>query len=121
MKDDPAAVDAYLRALPAEARAALSDLRTRIRALAPGAIERISYRVPAFFHDGALVSYGATPGFCSLYVQSPPLVARLADELVGCTVKGATIHFSPDAPLPDAVLVAVVRGRLAENAARRAT
>jgi uncharacterized protein YdhG (YjbR/CyaY superfamily) len=119
MKDDPAAVDAYLQALPANARAALAELRTRIRALAPDATERIAYQVPAFFHDGALVSYGARPGFCSLYVQSPTLVARLAEELAGCTVTGATIHFTPDAPLPDAALTAVVRGRLAENAARR--
>ena len=121
MKDDPAAVDAYLDALPPDARTALTELRARIRALAPDATERIAYQVPAFFHDGALVSYGARPGFCSLFVQSPALVARLVDELAGCTVKGATIHFAPDAPLPDAVLAGVVRGRLAENAARRAS
>lgn len=111
-------VDAYLAALPEDARAALGDLRARIRAIAPNASERVSYRVPGFFHDGALVSYDARPTFCSFYVQSPELVRALADELSGLDVRGATIRFAPDRPLPDRVVELVVRGRLAENADR---
>ena len=113
-------VDAYLATLPDDARAALTDLRARIRALAPDATERIAYQVPAFFHGGALVSYGARPGFCSLFVQSPDLVRRLADQLTDVEVRGATIRFAPDRPLPDRVVELVVRGRLEENAARQA-
>jgi uncharacterized protein YdhG (YjbR/CyaY superfamily) len=111
-------VDAYLAALPDDARAALSDLRARIRAIAPNASERVSYKVPAFFHDGALVSYNARPTFCSFYVQSPELVRALADELAGLDVRGSTIRFSPERPLPDRVVELVVRGRLEENADR---
>ena len=112
-------VDAYLATLPDDARAALSDLRARIRVLVPDATERIAYQVPAFFHDGALVSYGARPAFCSLFVQSPDLVRRLADQLADVEVRGATIRFAPGRPVPDDVLELVVHGRLAENAARR--
>jgi len=119
MSDGEAEVDAYLAALADDAaRRALSDLRARIRTLVPDATERIAYQVPAFFQDGALVSYGARPKHCSLFVQSPALVARLADQLAECDVKGATIHFTPERPLSDRVLELVVRERLAENAAR---
>ena len=119
MSDGEAEVDAYLAALADDAaRRALSDLRARIRALVPDATERIAYQVPAFFQDGALVPYGARPKHCSLFVQSPALVARLAEQLAECDVKGATIHFTPERPLSDRVLELVVRERLAENAAR---
>lgn len=112
-------VDAYLDALPEDARNALDGLRARIRALVPDATERIAYQVPAFVHDGPLVSYGARPDFCSFFVQSPDLVRRLADQLSDVDVRGATIRFTPDRPLPDRVIEIVVRGRLEENAARR--
>lgn len=111
-------VDAYLAALPDDARAALKDLRARIRAIAPNAREKISYRVPSFFHDGALVAYGARPAFCSFFVQSPDLVRALGDQLAGVDVQGATIRFTPDRPIPDHIVELVVRGRLEENADR---
>src|SRR5665647_2489432 len=119
MSDGEAGVDPYLAVLADDAaRRALSDLRARIGALVPDATDRIAYQVPAFFQGGALVSYGARPKHCSLFVQSPALVARLADQLAECDVQGATIHFTPERPLSDRVLELVVRERLAENAAR---
>jgi uncharacterized protein YdhG (YjbR/CyaY superfamily) len=119
-RDDPAAVEAYLAALPDDdVRRALTDLRARIRAVVPDATERIAYQVPAFFQAGPLVSYAAMTHHCSLLVQSPPLVARLAPQLTGVKVKGATLHFQPDEPLPDGVVELVVRERLAENLARK--
>lgn len=116
--DGPAEVDAYLETVPDDARAALTDLRALIRGLAPDATERIAYGVPAFFRNGALVSYAARPRHCSLYVQSPGLVRRLAGQLAEVQVSGATIHFTPEEPLPRHVVELVIRERLAENAAR---
>ena len=118
--DGSAEVDAYLETVPDDARAALTELRAAIREVAPDATERVSYGVPAFFRDGALVSYAARPRHCSLYVQSPGVVRRLAEQLAEVRVSGATIHFTPDAPLPRRVIELVVRERLAENAARTA-
>ena len=58
-RDDPAAaaaattqIDAYLAMLPEDQRAALKSLRGAIAAVAPEAVEAISYGVPAFRYHG---------------------------------------------------------------------
>ena len=107
-------VDAYLETVPDDARAILTELRATVRALVPDATERVSYGVPTFFRNGALVSYAAQARHCSLYVQSPGLVRRLAAQLAGVGVAGATIHFTPESPLPRHIVELVVRERLAE-------
>lgn len=113
----PEEVDAYLAEMPADIRAALEQLRAVIRAAAPEATERVSYKVAVFRQQGSLVGFGAPPSkrHCSLFVMSPPLMARMKDELAGYEVSGATIHFQPDEPLPAALVTRLVRARIAEN------
>jgi uncharacterized protein YdhG (YjbR/CyaY superfamily) len=120
-KSRPEEVDAYLAEMPAEIRAALEQLRTVIRAAAPDATERVSYTVAVFRQDGSLVGFGAPPSksHCSLFLMSPPLVARMKEELAGYEVSGATIHFQPDKPLPPSLVTRLVRTRIEENAAAR--
>jgi uncharacterized protein YdhG (YjbR/CyaY superfamily) len=65
-------VDAFLAALPVEARTALRRLREVIASAAPEAVEAIAYGVPAFKYRGRpLVSFGAGKGHCAFYVQVP--------------------------------------------------
>jgi uncharacterized protein YdhG (YjbR/CyaY superfamily) len=80
-RSEPTEIDAFLNALPADQRAALQGLRAAIRALVPDATEAISYGVPTFFHEGALLAYGAAKAHCSLYVMRPRLLAALKDEI----------------------------------------
>ncbi len=115
----PADVDAYLANQPEDVRRALQDLRELIRSIAPEARELISYQVPTFAQDGMLVGYGAATKHCSLFTMSPPLVRRLSEQLRGVTVSGATLHFTPDEPLPADVVRLVVTERIQENAARK--
>jgi len=120
----PEEVDAYLADMPPDIRAALEQLREVIRAAAPEATERVSYKVAVFRHQGSLVGFGAPPSkrHCSLFVMSPPLVARMKDELAGYKVSGATIHFQPDEPLPRALVTRLVKARIEENeTAKQAT
>jgi uncharacterized protein YdhG (YjbR/CyaY superfamily) len=123
-KSRPEEVDAYLAEMPPDIRAALEQLREVIRAAAPEATERVSYGVAVFRHQGSLVGFGAPPSksHCSLFVMSPPLVARMKDELAGYKVSGATVHFQPDEPLPRALVTRLVKARIEENeTARQAT
>lgn len=124
MTDDktgtPATVDEYLERLPADDRAALEDLRRKIRAAAPEAEETIAYQIPYYKERGSgLVSFGAAKKHCSLYVMSPDLVASLADELAPYEVAGATIRFKTDRPLPADLVRRLVHARIEENAAAR--
>ena len=110
----PASHDAYLAALPEAQRAALSDLRARIGALMPRAEECISYALPAWREGKVLLGYGAQKAHLALYTFSGALTGTLAAELAHLDHSRAAIRFTPDEPLPDALLARIVAVRRAE-------
>jgi uncharacterized protein YdhG (YjbR/CyaY superfamily) len=106
-------VDAYLRALPADQRTALEALRTAIRAACPDALEGIAYGMPAFKYMGKpLVYIGAAKAHLGLYGSNARFLSKA--ELQGLDHSKGTIRFTPDAPLPAALVAKVVRSRMAE-------
>jgi uncharacterized protein YdhG (YjbR/CyaY superfamily) len=116
-------VDGYLSALPEEVRIALEKLRKIIKAAAPGTTEVISYRIPVFNYQGrSLVGFGATKNHWSFFTMSSNMILKLArmraGELKGYEVSGATIHFTPDKPLPPTLVTKLVKERIAENEKR---
>jgi uncharacterized protein YdhG (YjbR/CyaY superfamily) len=115
----PAGVESYLAGVPPEYRAALQRLRRTIRAAAPKAEELLSYKMPAFRQDGMLVYYGAFSDHCSLFVGSAETRRKFAAEFRPFESGKGTLRFTPDHPLPTALVTRIVRQRLAENAARR--
>jgi uncharacterized protein YdhG (YjbR/CyaY superfamily) len=113
-------IDAYLARLPEDQRAALERLRRSIRAAAPRAEEGLSYGLPAFRLDGrALVAYGASTNHCSFFPMSPAVIEALAKELTDYSTSKGTIRFTPDHPLPAALVRRMVKARIAEIAAKR--
>lgn len=118
--DPSTAVEEYLAALPEEVRAALEKLRRTIRRAAPGATEVISYRMPAFkAHGRPLVAYGGFQNHCSFFPMSTRVIEDHLDELRPFYAGKGTLHFTPDQPLPAALVGKLVKERLAENAAGR--
>jgi uncharacterized protein YdhG (YjbR/CyaY superfamily) len=115
-----ARIDAYLAALPDDQRVALAALRRTIAAAAPGALEAISYGAPALRYRGRpLVAYSAAKAHCSLFPMSPTLVEAYRDRLAAFDTAKGTIRFTPARPIPDALVVAIVRDRVAEIDAAR--
>ena len=113
----PTTVDGYLLALPRDQRAALQELRETIAAAAPGAIETISYQMPAFKLDGRfLVSYAAFKDHCSFFPASTNVIQALGEQLEPYLSGKGTMRFAVDAPIPSALVRKVVRARIAENA-----
>lgn len=116
---EPAAtVDDYLAALPADQRAVLERLRITIRTAAPMADELISYRIPTYRYHGSLVHFAAFRGHLSLITVSRPTLERFLGELKGFRISGTTIRFTPEHPLPPALVDAIVRARVEENESR---
>ena len=116
----PPDIDAYLEDVPRQQRAALQALRRMIQAAAPDAVECISYNIPGFRLDGRLlVSFGATAHHCGFYPGAHPVKTHLADLKHYETGKG-TIRFSPDNPLPAALVRKLVETRMAEYAVKKA-
>ncbi len=117
---DLAAVDAHLRALPPAQRAALQSLRATIARRVPRARPRIADRMPAVYRDGRpLVGFAGFASHCSLFAMSGTVQAQLADALAGFSCSKGTIRFTPEAPLPAALVEKLVRARLAELQASR--
>jgi uncharacterized protein YdhG (YjbR/CyaY superfamily) len=113
----PAQADAYLARVPEPFRSALERLRRQIRAAAPDAQEGFGYGIPGFYLDGPLFYYGAAKAHCGLYGAIP---AAQAKELAGFAHSKGTIRFTPDRPLPAALVRRLVKARVAENKARLA-
>ncbi len=113
-----AAVDAYLEKVPPDMRKALQSLRKTIRAAAPDAEEMISYRMPAFRHHGNLVYYAAFSDHCSLFIGSVVTQRKFAAGLKPFAAGKGTVHFTPERPLPAALVTRIVKARVAENESR---
>jgi uncharacterized protein YdhG (YjbR/CyaY superfamily) len=118
-KSDPAAVEAYLANLPMNEREALERLRTLIKATIPGVDERISYETAVMFSLGRdLVGLVAQKKHLSFLTASPRLMDAMKSEVTKThKVSGATVHFSPENPLPSSVVKKILKARVSENAA----
>ena len=114
----PKDIDEYLAGLPEEHRAALEDLRKKIRAAAPRATEAINYGLPTFKQNGGLVAFSATENHCSLHLMSPAVAKAYQEILRPYSTTTATVHFDTDQPLPAALVTKLVKARIVENEKR---
>jgi uncharacterized protein YdhG (YjbR/CyaY superfamily) len=114
--DKPRTIDEYLSLVSEDKRAALQALREIIRAAAPEAEECISYQMPAFRLNGMLVGFAAAKNHCALYAWNGSAVGMFADELAGYDTSKGTIRFTPDKPLPEALVRRLVEMKVAKNA-----
>jgi uncharacterized protein YdhG (YjbR/CyaY superfamily) len=111
----PKRVDEYFAGVPEPARSSLNKMRAVIRSAVPaGATETISYRIPAFKHNGVLVWYAAFSNHCSLF-PTAAIIEAFKKELKGYTISKGTIQFPTDRPLPTALIRRMVKARVAEN------
>lgn len=119
LKNDPAAVDAYLATLPEAEQETLESLRRLIKKTIPQVDERISYGTTVMFSLGRdLVGFVSQKKHLSFFTASPKLTAAMKDEITKThKVSGATIHFTPDNPLPTALVKKIIEARLSENEA----
>jgi uncharacterized protein YdhG (YjbR/CyaY superfamily) len=109
-------IDAYLATLSLDRRTALGSLRKTIRSIVPGAEECISYRLPAFRVNGAIVAgFNATAKGCSYYPFSGTTLLTLAAELRGYDQTKSALHFRPDEPLPASLVRKLIEARIAET------
>lgn len=111
-------IDDYLASLPTAASKRLKELRRLIRQAAPQAEEAISYNIPAFKSNGALlVWYAAFKTHIGFYPRASP-IAAFKNELAGYKTSKGAIHFPLDKPIPAAVVKKIVKFRLKENTSK---
>jgi uncharacterized protein YdhG (YjbR/CyaY superfamily) len=116
-KSDPDAVEEYLAGLPDGERSTLEELRQLIKATVPEAQERISYGTTVIFAlRRDLVGLAAQKKHLSFFTMSPELAGAMRGEIERShSLSGATIHFSPDNPLPASLVRKILRARVKEE------
>jgi len=115
----PQTIDEYLARAHTNHRDALQELRQTIQAVAPNAEECISYAIPAFRLDGRLlVGFAAWSNHCSFYSMSSKTLKKFRNELRNFQTSKGTLRFSPDKPLPVALVKKLLKARIAENNVR---
>jgi uncharacterized protein YdhG (YjbR/CyaY superfamily) len=113
-------VDEYIAAQPPPARPVLQRVRATIRKALPRATEGISYQIPVYKVDGAMVLYFA--GFQRHYSILPAtahLVGALKKELTGFLHGKATLRFPYAGAVPARLITRIATLRAAEAAARK--
>jgi uncharacterized protein YdhG (YjbR/CyaY superfamily) len=108
-------VDEYLGTLDASTRSAFDHILRLALSVAPDAEQGTSYGMAALRCDGKpLIGFRAASGHLSIFPFSPAVVDAVRDRLEGLELSKGTIRFTLDKPLPDDVVLDVVRLRRAE-------
>lgn len=113
----PVDIDAYIAEAPPDVRPVLTEIRRVVRAAAPDAEERISYRMPAFMLHGVLLYFAAFKNHIGIY---PPVSgdARLEAALAPFLGPKRNLKFPLDRPIPYPLIGKIVRLRVKQNLAR---
>src|SRR5437667_12008916 len=110
----PKTVAEYINAAPKDARVKLREMRTVIRASAPGAAEGLKYGLPAFSYKRILVVYGAHSQHIGFY-PTPSAVSAFKKELTKFKTAKGSIQFPLEKPLPLSLVRKITAFRVRES------
>ena len=113
-KNRPANVDEYLECVSSnEARTVLTKLREIIKSELPEAQEGISYGIPTYKQSGYVASFAAFKNHCSFFPGHT--VGQFSEVLKDFKQSKGTVQFTPEKPIPEELVRAILRVRAAEN------
>jgi uncharacterized protein YdhG (YjbR/CyaY superfamily) len=121
MKEQYATIDEYIKTAPAEIQPILEKIRQTIRKAAPGAVETISYQMPAFKLNGRnLVYFAAFKNHIGFY-PLPAGIESFEKELAPYAKSKGTVQFQLDQPIPYELIDKIVKFRATQNSTPKAT
>jgi uncharacterized protein YdhG (YjbR/CyaY superfamily) len=110
----PGTVDIYIACFPLEIREKMNIMRAIIKKAAPGAEEKISYRMPSYTFNGMLVYFAGHTRHIGLYPMASA-IAAFKDELKDYKTSRGTIQFPHDKPFPLDLIKKIISFRVMEN------
>jgi uncharacterized protein YdhG (YjbR/CyaY superfamily) len=115
----PKSIDEYITLFSPEVQAILEQIRSTIRNAAPDAKETISYQIPAFTLNGALVYFAAFKNHIGFY---PPVRgnAGLGKAISPYAGESGNLRFPLDHPIPYGLIERIVKHRVKQNSAKAA-
>ena len=117
----PKDVDGYIAGFPLNVQRRLKEMRAAVKKAAPSAEERISYGMPAYKLDGALLGFAAFKSHLGLYPVTRVVRTALGPALSAYTPANtkATARFPLAKPIPRTLVAKIVKVRIKENAERQ--
>jgi uncharacterized protein YdhG (YjbR/CyaY superfamily) len=106
-------VDDYISQYPETVQKTLAELRVLIKAIAPEAVESITYAIPTYKVNGKRMVYFA--GFekhVGVYPLPDQPDAELARDIAPFVAGKGTLRFPLNVPLPTELIKRVVQNRL---------
>jgi len=116
-KENFKTIDDYIKTFPKDVQKKLESIRQTIKKSAPGAEEMISYRIPTFKFNGALIYFAGFKNHVSVY-PAPRDVAEFKKELSAFKGGKGTVQFPHDKLIPLSLIKKIVKYRLKENSAK---
>ena len=113
-------VDEYIAGFPPDVQKIRRKMRTTIRKAAPDAEETISYQIPAFKQNGALVYFAAHRAHIGMYPITRTVNEQFSKELSPYAAGKSTARFPLDEPIPYALIKRIVTLRVKQNRAKPA-
>lgn len=110
----PENVDAYIAGFPNNVQILLQQIRTSIQKAAPGALEKISYGMPAYYYEGMLAYFAAHTHHIGFYPYASTIQAFSKDIEKYIHSKG-TVQFPMNKPIPVQLVAKMIRFRVKEN------
>ena len=108
-------IEKYLAGIPAADRRALERIRRIVVKAYPAAKESAYYGLPAFTLNGkAFVAFRAAKTHCALHPLSGTVIEALGEKLAAFETSKGTVRFTPDKPLPEPLVRAVLKCRARE-------
>ena len=114
----PETVDEYIATFPKNVQTILNRVRQTVRKAAPDAVEKISYRMPAYQLDGVLLYFGGFKEHVGIY---PPVRDKaLMKEAAAYANDKGNLAFRYDEPIPWTLLTRIVKANARDNALKAA-
>lgn len=96
-------------------RNALESLRQQIASLMPIATQRLSRGVPFFYYKGKrAVGFRASKGYLSFFIMEGHVLKNMKHVLHDYKNSSTVVWFTPDKPLPKALVEKLVKARVTE-------
>jgi uncharacterized protein YdhG (YjbR/CyaY superfamily) len=113
-KARPTTVAEYIDAAPKEAQKKLREMRACIRKAAPGAVEGLKWRMPAYSYKRILVTFAAFRHHIGFY-PTASVIEAFAPQLARYVTARGTVQFPLDKPLPLALIGKMTAFRVRES------
>lgn len=110
----PVSIDEYIASQSPEMQNILRSVRAAISEAAPGAVESISYRMPAYKFNGKPLVYFALNKSHLGFYATPSANAAFSDELKDYRVSKGAIQFPLDKPVPYDLIKKIVQFKMNE-------